>query len=124
MTTIILIVLAAFFNSVMDMIKHHWHDSKFAKINNNFLWNFFSRYGWQNKYIGGDYKNGRKRLWGIKIHPAFLDAWHLSKSLMIICFILAIVIYKPIVHPVLDFVMFGLLFNFTFTLFYDIILRK
>ena len=123
MISLILIIFAAFLNAIMDIIKHHWDQSIFIDLDNDQLYLFFHKTNWQNKYIAGDVANGRKKFLGINIHPAFLDGWHLSKSLMIIALFVAITFYTPIVYPLIDLFIFGFTWNIVFSLFYNKILR-
>jgi hypothetical protein len=120
--SIILIILAAICNGVMDNITHHWSTSKLNKYNEKF-WN--PELSWKNKYIDNDPKKGYKKLfWKIEKPVALTDAWHLFKSLMIIFVCLAIVLYTPLIIFYIDFVILGILWNIIFNLFYDKILKK
>ena len=47
------------------------------------------------------------------------DFWHLCKSTMICSFCASIVFYKPIIFPILDFVILGITYNLVFNLFYN-----
>lgn len=66
-----LIVLASFFNAVMDVIKHRWSLSIFVRI----------KPLWFRAWLGG------KDAWGIET----MDGWHTAKRAMLLCFFLAIV---------------------------------
>lgn len=50
------------------------------------------------------------------------DAWHLSKSTMIIFWCLAIIFYHTFI-PVIDFIVMGIVYNLTFNLFYNYIFK-
>lgn len=52
-----------------------------------------------------------------------IDGWHLSKSLMIVSLCLAIVTYKPIIIPTVDFLIFGGCWNVAFNIFYNKIFK-
>ncbi len=52
------------------------------------------------------------------------DAWHLSKSIILILMALAILCYKPIVSPLVDFILLGAAWNLVFNIFYNKILLK
>lgn len=85
----------------MDRIENeNFYTSVFRKKNPKF---WYKRESW--KYT--------KKIFGYK-----LDAWHLAKSGMIVSFCLAIVFYIP-VFGLIDFVLFGLIWNLTFNLFYN-----
>lgn len=49
------------------------------------------------------------------------DAWHLFKALMLMCIMLAVVNHSVMVSPFIDFIL--LYVTFTFTLFFDYVLR-
>jgi hypothetical protein len=51
------------------------------------------------------------------------DAWHLFKALMLGCIVLSIVNYSVIITPFIDFILLYVVFTFTFTMFFDYILR-
>lgn len=105
MISAILLFLAAVFNAVMDLTEsERFYVSVFRNLNERF---WYKRVSW--KYA--------KKIFGWKF-----DAWHVAKSLMIICASLAIVLYKPVFPWYIDFVLAGVLWNGTFNLFYNKIL--
>lgn len=117
-----LVALAAVCNAVMDVVSFHFQDSVFSKYDHQY-WN--PVISWKNKYVDWDGGNKeRKRIWGIKVAPAFTDAWHFFKSGMIVLLVLALVLYKPLVNQWLDFVLIGVIWNVVFGLFYRVVLRK
>lgn len=122
MISYILILLASVCNAIMDVTSFHYDKSIFAKLNPKY-WN--PQVSWKNKYV--DWDNGnkeRKKFLGINIAPAFTDAWHTSKSAMLICLISAIILYEPLFNQLIDFCALGFLWNMTFLFFYNVILRK
>lgn len=124
MISYLLVILAAFLNSVMDTLSHH-HSTSVFKNNLTGFWSDASTTSWKNKYIDGNPLNGRRKLfWKINIPVQFTDAWHLGKSLMIIFLIAAICLYKELFCVWIDFFALGFLWNMTFNFFYNVILRK
>ena len=122
MISYILIILASICNAIMDVISFHYDDSIFNKLNPKY-WN--PQISWKNKYI--DWDNGnkeRKKFLGVNIAPAFTDAWHFFKSLMIVLMVLAIVLYKPLFGQIIDFFVIGLIWNLCFSFFYNVIFKK
>ena len=122
MISLVFVLFASICNAIMDTISFHYEISIFSKLNPNY-WN--PTISWKNKYV--DWDNGnreRKKIFGINIAPAFLDAWHLFKSLMIILFALSIVLYKVYFNLIIDFIVIGLVWNVFFSLFYNKILKK
>jgi hypothetical protein len=96
-----------------------------------FFWD--GEISWKNKYINGDPKLGRVRWYFGLVKPVQLtDAFHLFKSLMIIFLSLSITTfdigffsiseYSLISFP-LVVLLYGFLWNTTFSLFYDKILK-
>ena len=104
MISYLFLILASIMNSVMDTLAHHFSTSIFRNKNESF-WN--PNISWKYaKYIPlTNYK---------------VDAWHIFKSLMIIFICLAIVYSRGL--NLIDFIFLGIIWNFTFSLFYDKIL--
>ena len=97
----VLIILAAFFNSVMDKTKDtiQYNSSVFKNWNKRF-WNDEepTQYFWRTKYK--------------------VNAWHLSKSLMIICICAAMSV------TILEFICYGIIWNVTFNFLYNKALKS
>ncbi len=112
-------------NAVMDVCQFHYDKSVFTLYNHNY-WN--AEISWKNKYVDwdGGNRNRKKWFWGINYPVQLTDAWHLFKSLMIVLFALAVVFYQPVVNFWVDFGVMGLMWNFTFNLYYNhiFILKK
>ena len=119
----ILVIVAAFSNAVMDTLIHHHSTSIFK----NYKTGFFAdglEVSWKNKYVDGDPTKGRTKLfWKINMPVQFTDAWHFSKSFMIVSLIAAIVLYNPLFGIWIDFFAIGFIWNMTFSFFYNVILR-
>lgn len=129
--SLIFIMLAAICNAVMDTSVHHFHTSVFNKLN-PYFWD--GEISWRNKYINGDPSQGRVKWYFGLVKPVQItDAFHFFKMLMIIFICLSIVSFdssKVIIHGVFHlpaflimFVLYGILWNIIFSLFYDKILR-
>lgn len=98
-------ILAAFFNAVMDATENeNFYESIFRGKDQRF---WYKRESW--KYA--------KKVFGYKI-----DAWHLSKSAMIICFVLTAIFFDLPVKKWHDVVLYiavgGITWNLSFWLFY------
>lgn len=104
----ILIILAAFFNACMDRVETfiHFNDSIFYKLNPKFY----------SKMESSEY--------AYKIINYKVDFWHLCKSGMICCLLATPFFYNTIFIPVIDFIIFGIIYNVVFENFYSRILRK
>ena len=118
MISFILIFFSAICNAVMDVCSFHYSTSIFSKFNPQW-WN--PEISWRNKYVGGDPSQGfRKCFFGLLDYPTFLtDAWHFFKSSMICLFCAAIVLYKPVLGPLIDFVIIGVIWNVAFNVCYN-----
>lgn len=101
MISLILIMVAAIGNSMMDLLDERFESSIFKKLNPKF---------W-SKAVSSQHA---KRVFGYKI-----DAWHLTKSTVIILLCLAAVLYKPCTTPLIDFIIMGAAWNLPFNLFYN-----
>ena len=124
-----LILTASICNAVMDITSHKFHQSIFNSSKfNPLFWN--PSVSWKNKYINGDVNQGRKQwiIFGLKIniHPSFTDSWHLFKSIMIFCLMGAVVLYNShgLIYDLGLFIIYGISWNITFSLFYKRILKK
>lgn len=111
MISLSLLILAAFFNAVMDATENapNYNESIFRKLPKQF---WLKEQSW--KYAA--------KVFGYKI-----DAWHLSKSAMIICFVLAIIFFDLPVEKWQDTAVYvivaGVAWNFFFYLFYHVIFK-
>lgn len=97
----ILLILAAFFNAVMDKTKDtiQYNTSVFKDLNKRF-WNDeeYTNYVPFTKYK--------------------LNAWHLSKSLMIIC------ICTAMSCTIWEFIIYGIIWNLVFNFLYNKALKR
>jgi hypothetical protein len=94
-------VLAVFFNAVMDATENeNFHESIFKNLPKGF---WYKRESWKHtpKILG----------WRA-------DAWHISKSLMVVCMVASVVLYHPLINKLVDFLLMGVLWNVAFNLFY------
>lgn len=108
MITTLCILLAAIFKAVADTLQHHFDTSVFRNLNPKF---------W-NPVVSCDYVGF---LPFTKYRP---DAWHLANSGMIICFIPAASINDLLINSwLINVAALGVIFNLTFNLFYNKVLR-
>ena len=140
MTLLVIIfwMLAAICNALMDISAHKFESSIFSH-KDPFIWD--AKVSWKNKYNNRDPELGRRRwFYGlIVLHPAFTDAWHFAKSLMIVCIcaVVALLDYEVITHlnmittqygfiklTIGIFLILGISWNVTFSFFYDVVFRK
>ncbi len=134
MISLLLVVLAAICNAVMDTISFHYKISIFTKFNPQW-WN--PAISWKNKYVDyskfaeytGKVSKLEKRIFILNLfsikYPTFLtDAWHFFKSLMIVLLGFAIVLYVPVVNIYVDIILVGFAWNLTFNVFYNKIFKK
>lgn len=110
MISLLFLFLAAVFNAVMDAVENeNYYESIFRKLPQQF---WYKRESW--KYV--------KKIFGYR--P---DAWHLSKSAMVICIVLAIIFFDLPVAKWQDWAVYiivgGVTWNVTFTIFYHKIFR-
>jgi hypothetical protein len=125
MVSLILVILAAIINAAMDTINARYHTSVFY----NEKWPKFNQFtnpatSWQNKWKNGDRKQGEKFFGSSTFLVWTTDFWHLAKTIMLLCFALAIVCYIPILHPLLDWIIYWIGFGTIFELFWSKIFIK
>jgi len=120
MISIIFLILAGFFNSIMDIIVHKWDISIFSKIKNDKLLQFINpTLSWINKWKNNNYKQGEKFIGSSTIFVMFTDLWHLCQFLMILSFIISTIFYIPIMdNTILNIIIHYLAFTLSFNLFY------
>jgi hypothetical protein len=108
MLSLVLWCIAALLNGVMDSLEEgHFHRSIFRNLNPKFWYKYES---WKHA----------KMIFGYR-----LDAWHICKSLMIIC-LAAAVAPSVIIFPNywLNLASLGVIWNLIFNAFYNHILKK
>ena len=115
--SLVLVMLAAICNAVMDVTQFHFYRSIFNKEPFSASW-WNPEYGWMNKYINGNPKQGRNN-----IPVWFTDAFHFFKSLMILLLSLAIISYETMFNLLIDLFILGLAWNTFFSLFYKHLLK-
>jgi len=136
-------IITGILNASEDKFNFHWHKSIFVKIdeywkirfsNKFYFKHFFSENSWKNKYIKRNEKNGFRRIATFKIHPAFTDWFHFSKSLRLILEWLQLILIFFITHyyifnlPIILFittytVCSHIMRNITFSFFFNKILN-
>jgi hypothetical protein len=85
----------------MDAIENeNFFESIFSDMDKRF---WYKRESWRST----------KKIFGYRF-----DAWHVAKSMMIILMVLAAVLYEPVLGQLYDFLLCGVIWNFTFWLFY------
>jgi len=105
MISLIFLALASLSCSIIDALMFRFDTSIFKTDNSK--WNTW----WSDR---------SKRIWIVQLN----DGWHFFKMLMIGFLIIAILLYSPIFNLWLDFVLFALVWNVVFNLFFDIFWRK
>ena len=100
------IFFAAFFNACMDAWENENYFESIFKNWNQKKW--YKRVSWQYA----------KKIFGYR-----LDGWHGAKSCMIICLMVAVILFKPHHQLWVHFISMGLIWNGTFTLFYHRIFK-
>lgn len=128
MISLIFIMLAAKYNAVMDTCNHHYHRSIFDnKGFKRYFWD--GTISWKNKYIMGNPALGRKF-----IPVQFTDAFHFFKMLMIVAICASIITFdaenlllisdNKYFNFTIALIIYGTVWNTTFSLFYNYILIK
>ena len=123
MVSLILVILAAVLNAVMDILSYRYDLSVFSKYPKFYQFTV-PALSWQNKWKNGDRKQGERFFGSSTFLVWTTDAWHLSKTLMLLCFSIAIVMYAPIIHPIIDALGYWLIFGAVFELFWSKIFLK
>lgn len=111
MISIILIIVAAISNAMMDTLDHNFDNSVFRNLDENF-WR--KSKGYLNKYKERVKENGRKYPEFISgITDTFSDAWHIVKFCLILCIVIGFSIEKDfcIYDPIIYLIIWGAIFK-------------
>lgn len=125
--------LAAICNAIMDTSVHHYSSSIFTKFKNRLWWD--GEISWRNKYVGGIPENGRvKWFWSLNKPVQLTDAFHFFKMLMIIFIVITIITFDKclvfvdckthLISFLIVLTVYGFIWNGSFSLFYNKILKK
>jgi hypothetical protein len=131
MISIILVFLAGISKAFMDLSAHgkpFWFMSKDVigidhYLNKKYDWWYMDR-SWPMKWKNGDPKQGERFLGSSTVFVNLVDGWHLFQFFFLNLMIAAIVFYKPIINPWVDFVILAVVLKGTFQLFYGKLLVK
>ena len=134
MISLILIALAGALNATYEILFTGFNQSIFKKLNPEF-WNPLEswKFKWASPfpqpvedkwYYFGFLPRYKERFpYSSTVFVFLTDAWHLFKALMLGCIMLAVVNYSVLVTPFIDFILLYVTFTFTFTMFFDYVLR-
>jgi hypothetical protein len=147
MVSLIFFIIAAACSAFMDTLAHRHPKSIFQKFKKGF-WSDAFEESWKEKYVDWDsgdrslrklFPNFKSRFkilnWIGKInYPVQItDGWHLFKTIMIFAICISIVSFKPIIFYefnsqflifLITFIVYGILWNWTFNGLYNWILVK
>jgi hypothetical protein len=120
----LLIALAAICNAVMDTCREHYDISIFSKYAcfNKQFWD--ASISWLNKYAKFPQTTAISRFYKIPLVQSFSDAWHLFKSIMILSLCTALALTAIDGFFIASIVLYGTVWNLSFNLFYNNLLRK
>ena len=134
MISLILIALAGALNATYEILFTGFNQSIFKKLNPEF-WNPLEswKFKWASPfpqpvedkwYYFGFLPRYKERFpYSSTVFVFLTDAWHLFKALMLGCIMLAVVNYSVVITPFIDFILLYVTFTFTFTMFFDYVLR-
>ena len=106
MLSILFILIGASCDAMVDTLSHHWYMFRWKGKVNEQWWD--PTLSWMNK-------NDLKWYQPLQLS----DAFHFFKTIRIICWMLAVVYYHPMMNMPLDFLLIGFLRNEMFSLCYD-----
>lgn len=129
-------MLASICNALMDTLQFHWYKFRWKDSVNAQFWN--PQISWKQKYIDGDPKKGRKQWCFGKLcidkPVVFTDAWHFIKMLMIVFITISTATFPLLAkgrifenvfwNTLSSIVLFGLIWNLIFSIFYDKVFVK
>ena len=125
-------ILAAICNALMDTLQFHWYKFRWNNSVNTKYWN--PAISWRNKYNNGNPIDGLRFKGMLGFMANFLDAWHLLKMIMIICFAFSVISFpysfqfcifnNNLLNGCLWLCILGIIWNIPFNLFYNKIFVK
>ena len=121
MTSLILIILAAIANSIMDTLKFRFKRSVFNKPG-NWLFKYSEPLAWKRKWKNGDVKQGEAFWLSSTVLVWLTDLWHLMQMIMKLSFITAIICYKPLFEWYYDLIIYSVSFSLIFEIMFSKIL--
>lgn len=113
MLTLIFVFLAAVCNAIMDVITYRFDTSIFSKVV-RLKWFIDPKVSWRNKYKNEDPSQGANFPFSTTVLCAITDLWHLTKNIMLVLLYVGITCYIPIINPVLDVILYYIVFGVTF----------
>jgi hypothetical protein len=129
MISLICIILAAICNAVMDRLMIKYINLPESRKDDYYGWYSFDPLAKWKRRIWGNEKAYNVLFYKLKIKTKWLtdncnDAWHFFKSLMIIFLALSVVFHKQQFCILIDFLIFGFIWNVIFNTFYNKILKN
>jgi len=132
MYSLFLMIAAGIFKAFLDLSAHGKPFWFMSKIKNDPNYYFQNKYNWWytgrssgNKWKNGhDDKDGEKFLGSSTVFVMFTDFWHLAQFFFLNTFILAIVLYEPLINGWADFLIYGVVMKSVFQLCYGRLLVK
>ena len=130
MLTLILLCIAGAANAIMDTIQFKFNESIFSNYSKIKQW-ADPKLSWRNKWKNGERQQGERFPGSSTIFVWTTDLWHFAQSIMISCFVLAILSCSRLFSTeyllldiVLHFTIFKACFSFTFEIFWSKIFKK
>lgn len=118
MIALILIVVAAICKAIMDVVQFRYNVSVFSLLNRE-QW-FNPKVSKNNKWRGGNKKNGERFPGSSTIFVLVTDAWHFFQAVRHLCFFAAIILYTQLLpYRWLDFLLLYTVHNVVFELFFS-----
>lgn len=107
MISLILVIIAGVAKAFMDLSADGKLPQNLDKANT-----------WKNKWKNGYKDQGEKFPGSSTVFVAFTDFWHLMQLIFLNFLMAAIILYKPMVNPLVDFIILSVCLKVTFELIY------
>lgn len=125
MIALVLIVIAGMADGVRDTIEYHWYNSIFQDFKNGWRQWFDPAVSHLNKYKDFAKSKGPRFPGSTTMFVWTTDAWHFFQMIRLSLFTVAIVMYEPIYHWIVDFILLKIAFSVGFHITYSwLLLRK
>ena len=130
--SIVLLIVAAIAEAIMDKLQFHFDDSVFWKLRGNKWWD--PKISHLNKWKNGDKSQGEAFPGSSTIFVFVTDAWHFFQFIQLRTLIGAVVLFTIAILSfvswddwikyIISYVVLSIIFSGTFELFFSIILKK
>jgi hypothetical protein len=99
---VIFVLIAGFFEGVMDTLQFHYSRSVFRLFKNQLFWD--PEKSWQNKYKDGDFSKGPRFPFSTTFLVGLTDGWHMAKTFRNLSLFISLPLIGFSIHNLIPFI--------------------